>query len=110
MHQLILVSCLALAVSGCEEYEVNSFKPFFTPTSFKAVKDGEYNFNKSYCFFQTSCGEGAQRECIPSYWQCDGDNDCGNNSDEENCEEKDCGPYAFNCGLEDSGRLCVRGS
>ena len=49
------------------------------------------------------------RECVPKLWQCDGDNDCGNDSDEGNCEERDCGDGALNCGLEGSRKLCVLG-
>ena len=26
-------------------------------------------------------------ECIPESWQCDGENDCNQGEDEENCDE-----------------------
>ena len=32
--------------------------------------------------FQFTCDDG---RCIPIYWKCDGDNDCGDNSDEDHC-------------------------
>ncbi|XP_077986932.1 low-density lipoprotein receptor-related protein 4-like [Glandiceps talaboti] len=45
------------------------------------------------------CGNG---QCIPITWQCDGQADCENNQDEENCDAGRCEDDQFMC-----GRMCV---
>ncbi|XP_066589021.1 sortilin-related receptor-like [Prorops nasuta] len=35
--------------------------------------------------------------CVPKFWKCDGDNDCGDNSDEDQCNRSSCSPNNFEC-------------
>ena len=40
------------------------------------------------------CADG---ECISNIWWCNGEQDCKDNSDEMNCEEKQCPASEFKC-------------
>ena len=35
--------------------------------------------------------------CVPKLWKCDGDDDCGDNSDEAECARESCRHYQFQC-------------
>uniref|UniRef100_A0A673NGJ6 Low density lipoprotein receptor-related protein 4 n=1 Tax=Sinocyclocheilus rhinocerous TaxID=307959 RepID=A0A673NGJ6_9TELE len=72
---------------------------------------------KAYLFSAAECSCGRNHftcavsafgecTCIPAQWQCDGDNDCGDHSDEDGCILPTCSPLDFHC---DNGK-CIRRS
>jgi len=64
--------------------------------------DGTLAAVKSYGNSTFLCGarkfKCPSEKCIPELWQCDGDDDCGDGSDEVSCTPSTCRPdYEFSC-------------
>lgn len=56
------------------------------------ISFSEDNKNCSDQFFPCASGR-----CVPMDWRCDGDDDCGDLSDENSCPEQPCLQSEFRC-------------
>ncbi|NXJ85431.1 LRP1 protein, partial [Trogon melanurus] len=82
-----LLACPSLPVSGA----------VLTPVPVSSLPD-----ERTCEPYQFRC---KNNRCVPGRWQCDYDNDCGDNSDEESCTPRPCSESEFSCA---NGR-CIAG-
>lgn len=116
-----LLHCSTLPSLIIVYFVVSSSLPSDHLSSFSLVHDSEAILLRSFGLAKSvpdhsqcpekwfNCGNG---RCISTLWQCDGDDDCGNNADEENCDLGDnpksshtvCPPNHFHCNGTD---ICI---
>uniref|UniRef100_A0A4W5PE74 Low density lipoprotein receptor-related protein 8, apolipoprotein e receptor n=1 Tax=Hucho hucho TaxID=62062 RepID=A0A4W5PE74_9TELE len=80
LHNFILVSCHHITLFGI--YLFLSVFPLLPPDT-KACPAKDFQCRN--------------RKCVAPIFVCDGDDDCGDGSDEEKCSIPTCGPHEFRC-------------
>jgi len=78
----------ALGYEAGYEYEYETTPPGIEKRGKEACRSGQF-----------ACGEDGspRRACVSTDWICDGDNDCGNMADEQDCPAPGCDSYMFTC-------------
>uniref|UniRef100_A0AAY4CHR9 Low-density lipoprotein receptor-related protein 4 n=1 Tax=Denticeps clupeoides TaxID=299321 RepID=A0AAY4CHR9_9TELE len=84
---------------GCRQW-----LPFFSCMKLCGLGSTECSCGRNH--FTCAVSAFGECTCIPAQWQCDGDNDCGDHSDEDGCMLPTCSPVDFHC---DNGK-CIRRS
>ncbi|XP_072447619.1 uncharacterized protein [Chiloscyllium punctatum] len=86
----------------------NEFSPKYTcvcPSGMKLEHGQKCGTDFAACgIYEIHCGHGSH-ECIPLSWKCDGEKDCLDGGDEENCGTLTCSALEFTCS---SGRCVSR--
>lgn len=75
--------------------------------NFSSINDLLVSYNTMFWYAEPTCGAGefqcSSSRCVPMNFKCDGENDCGDYSDETGCVNVTCSMSQFLC----ENRRCI---
>uniref|UniRef100_A0A914DFL6 Uncharacterized protein n=1 Tax=Acrobeloides nanus TaxID=290746 RepID=A0A914DFL6_9BILA len=95
---------------GSDEDECSKHESRCNPQEYECK--GSTVGQNGYIFHLTQSASLFHHNCIPTSWKCDGEFDCPNKDDEENCGNFTCGNDQFKCTSNQDGNFasCIPNS